>query len=140
MRPVPFLFPASLFVLACSASAGTMPYPQLDAEAGSSVQVRAPAPSVRLTDEQAEQIRGRYAMSNGWRLKVETASPYIDARIDRQRPMRLRAVSGDRFVSSDGSVTMQFNQGPTGDDMTMSYIPDRRLAQVVVISSRIAQR
>jgi hypothetical protein len=140
MRPVSFLFPASLFVLACGASAQTMPYPQLDAESGSSVQVRAPATRVYLTEDQARQIRGSYAMSNGWRLKVQTASNYIDARIDNESPMRLRAVSRDRFVSRDGSVIMQFNQGKYGEDMTMSYIPDRRLAQVVVISSQVAQR
>ena len=140
MRPMSLLFPASLFVLACSASARTMPYPQLEAESGSSVQVKAPAPAAFVTESQASQIRGSYAMSNGWRLKVETASRYIDARIDNEKPMRLRAVSGDKFVSRDGSVTMQFNQGESGDDMTMSYVPDRRLAQVVVISSRMAQR
>ena len=71
---------------------------------------------------------------------METASRYIDARIDNEKPMRLRALSEDKFVSRDGSVIMQFNQGKYGEDMTMSYIPDRRLAQVVVISSRMAQR
>lgn len=140
MRAMSFLFPASLLVLACSASARTMPYPQPDAESDSSVQVRAPARTVYLTEDQERQVRGSYALSNGWRLKVQTAARYIDARIDNEPPMRLRAVSKDKFVSRDGSVIMQFNQGKYGEDMTMSYVPDRRLAQVVVISSRMAQR
>jgi hypothetical protein len=140
MRPLSFLFPASLFVLACSASARTMPYPEPDAESGSTVQVKAPVASAFITQDQASQISGSYAMSNGWRMKVSTASRYIDARIDHRKPMRLRAVSGDKFVSRDGSVTMQFNQGEAGEDMTMSYVPDPRMAQVVVISARMAQR
>jgi hypothetical protein len=123
MRPISFLFPATLFVLACSASARTMPYPQPDAESGPSVQVSAPGPAAFITEDKASQISGSYAMSNGWHMKVQTSSRYIDARIDDQKPMRLRAVSGDKFVSRDGSVTMQFNQGEYGDDMTMSYVP-----------------
>lgn len=117
-----------------------MPYPQPDTEPTSTVRVQAPAAAAYVTEDRARQIAGSYAMSNGWHLKVRSAARYIDARIDNEKPMRLRAVSGDKFVSRDGSVTMQFNQGETGDDMTMSYIPDARLAQVVVISSRMAQR
>ena len=119
---------SSLLVLACGASARTMPYPQPDAEPTSTVQVRAPAAAAYVTEDQTRQIAGSYAMSNGWHLKVSAASRYIDARIDNEKPMRLRAVSGGKFVSRDGSVTMQFNQGETGEDMTMSYVPDARLA------------
>jgi hypothetical protein len=107
---------------------------------GSTVKVTAPLANAYITPDQASQISGTYLMSNGWRMKVSTASRYIDARIDKEKPMRLRAVSEDKFVSRDGSVTMQFKQGEAGDDMTMSYVPDPRLAQVVVISSRMAQR
>lgn len=139
MRPMSFLFPASLVVLAFSASAQTMPYPQPDAASAPTVQVRAPAAPAYLTEEEGEQINGAYAMSNGWRLDVKAGARYLDARIDKQKPMRLQAVTPDTFVSRDGSVTMQFNQGQLGD-MVMSYIPDRRLAQVIVISSRMAQR
>ena len=35
---------------------------------------------------------------------------------------------------------MEFNRGELGEDMQMSYVPDPRLAQVVVISSAVAQR
>jgi hypothetical protein len=140
MRPLPLLLSASLLVLSASASARTMPYPDADTPvAGSTVQVTAPA--VLIPDRLAEQIRTTYALSNGWRLKVEPfGRHYIDARIDNRRTMRLRAVAEDTFVSRNGKVTMQFNQGESGDDMTLSYVPDARLAQVVVISSRIAQR
>ncbi len=144
MRPLSLLLSASLLVLSASASARTLPYPDGDeAPAGSTVQVRAPAatPTAFITDDRAERIRGTYALSNGWRLKVNmVASRYIDARIDDQKTMRLRAVSEDKFVSRNGNVTMQFNQGPDEDGMTMSYVPNTGLAQVVVISSQLAQR
>ena len=142
MRPSSLLLSASLLVLSASASANTMPYPDAETPvSGSTVQVIAPAAPVYIPDGMVEQIRGAYALSNGWRLKVEKASwRNIEARIDKQKPMRLRAVSEDTFVSSNGMVTMRFNQGESGSDMTLSYVPDARLAQVVVISSRLAQR
>ena len=140
MRPLSLLLPASLIVLACGASARTMPYAHPDDAPGSTVQVKAPAATAYITPAQARQISGSYAMSNGWHLKVNSGSRSIDARIGDDKPMRLRAVSDDKFVSRDGNITMQFNQGESGEDMTMSYVPDARLAQVVVISSRLAQR
>ena len=142
MRPLPFLLSASLLVLSASASARTMPYPDAETPAsGATVQVVAPVPEVLVSPGLVEQIRTTYGLSNGWRLKVEPVSRrFIEARIDRQRPMRLYAVSKDTFVSRNGMVTMQFDQGESGDDMTLSYVPDARLAQVVVISSRLAQR
>jgi hypothetical protein len=142
MRPLSLLLSASLLVLSASASANTMPYPDAETPAsGSTVQVIAPAAAAFIPDGVAERIRGTYGLSNGWRLKVERVSRrYIETRIDNQRTMRLHAVSQDKFVSRNGNVTMQFNQGEGGDDMTMSYVPDARLAQVVVISSRMAQR
>lgn len=142
MRPLPLLLSASLLVLSASASARTMPYPDAETPApGSSVQVVAPAAPVLIPEGLAEQIRTTYGLSNGWRLKVEPISRrFIEARIDRQKPMRLYAVSKDTFVSRNGMVTMQFDQGTSGEDMTLSYVPDARLAQVVVVSSRLAQR
>ena len=140
MRPLSLLLPVSLLVLASSAAAQSLPYPRADIAAGSVVQVTAPSRGVLLHEDEARQVEGMYAMSNGWRLKVQATQRYIDAVIDRQKPLRLRAVSPDRFVSADGNVAMQFNQGAWGDDMTMSYVPDPRLAQVVVLSARMAQR
>lgn len=142
MRPLTMLFPASLLVLACSASAQSqsLPYPQADDSAISTVQVTAPVQPRWIKEEQAWQIGGSYAMSNGWYLKVKPKTHHIVATIDDQKPLRLLAVSDYKFASSDGSVTMEFNKGDDGDGMVMSYIPDRRTAQVVTISALVAQR
>lgn len=140
MRPLNLLLPATLLVLASSAGAQSMPYPPADLASNQVVEVTAPSRSVLLKEEEARQVEGTYAMSNGWRLKVEATQRFIDARIDHRRPLRLRAVSPDRFVSADGNVVMEFNKGEWREDMTMSYIPDPRLAQVVVLSARVAQR
>src|SRR5689334_9638811 len=140
MRPISLLLPASLFTLAAGALAQTLPYPQVDPSPVSTVQVTAPVKPVLLFADDADKVAGTYAMSNGWRLQVRPGSRHIDAKIDNQKPMRLLAVSPEKFVSRDGNVTMEFNQGSYGDDMTMSYVPDPRLAQVVVLSSRMAQR
>lgn len=140
MRPLPLLLPASLFVLAASAGAQTLPYPRTDTETMSTVQVIAPAKPVKIWPEQARQIRGTYEMSNGWYMDVRPSKRHIDATIDQEKPLRLHAVGAYKFASLDGNVTMEFNRGEWGDEMLMSYVPDPRLAQVVVISSRLAQR
>jgi len=134
-----FLLPASL-LLAASTGAQTLPYPRTETDPMSTVSVKAPPKTIRVRPDQAELIGGTYAMSNGWRLKVRTASRYIDAAIDNEAPMRLYAVAPYKFASSDGNVDMVFNRGATGEDMAMSYVPDQRLGQVVVISSQVAQR
>ncbi len=142
MRPLSLLLRASpllsLALLASGALAQTQPYPS--AESLSTVQVTAPVRTVWIAPAQARELAGSYAMSNGWHLKVRPAARHIDAAIDAQQPMRLVSVGNDRFVSADGNVTMEFNRGEAGDEMLMSYRPDPRLAQVVVISSRLAQR
>lgn len=140
MRPLSLLLPASLLVLASSTGAQTSSYPQPDTAPISTVQVPAPATAVRIRQDQARQISGSYAMSNGWFLRVSTTSSYINATIDNEKPMRLLAVAPDKFVSGDGNVTMEFNRGDSGDDMVMSYVPDSRLAKVVVTSAPMAQR
>ncbi len=133
------LLPVSL-LLATGTFAQTMPYPHPDAGAVSSVTVKAPVKTVLIRPDQAQIIAGSYDMSNGWRLKVSTAPRHIDASIDREPPMRLYAVAPYRFATADGSVNMEFNRGPMGEDMLMRYVPDQRLGQVVVISSTVAQR
>jgi hypothetical protein len=138
MRPFSLLLPASLLLLASGALAQTQPYPQTAPL--STVQVTGPMKTAWIDPVQARELAGSYAMSNGWHMKVRPASRYIDATIDDQQPMRLSSVGNDRFVSADGNVTMDFNRGEAGDEMLMSYRPDPRLAQVVVISSRLAQR
>jgi hypothetical protein len=140
MRTLPLLLPVSLLMLAAGASAQVAPAPQSDDPAISSVQVRAPARGLRIRDEQARNIVGNYAMSNGWYLKVRPALRHIDATIDNDKRLRLFPVSRYTFASSDGNVTMEFNRGSAGEDMVMSYMPDPRLAQRVVISSSLARR
>jgi len=134
------LLPASL-LLAAGAGAQNLPYPRVDDTATmSTVQVTAPPKTVRILPDQAQMIKGTYAMSNGWYLRVRTGQRHIDATIDNEKPMRLYAVAPYKFASSDGNVNMEFNEGTWGDDMTMSYKPDARLAQVIVISTEVAQR
>lgn len=140
MRPISVLLPASFLVLASSALAQTAPYPQTADEPVSTVQVTAPIKGMLIFRDQAEQLAATYEMSNGWRMRVKPASRYINATIDDQKPLRLVQVERDKFVSGDGKVTMRFNQGEWGDDMTMSYVPGQDLAQVVVLSARVAQR
>lgn len=141
MRPMSLFIPASLLALASGASAQTVPTAPPDPSAISSVQVTAPAKTIRIREDQAYQIGGTYAMSNGWYLKVRPAKRHIDATIDNDKQLRLLAVAPYKFVSADGNVAMEFNLGSYGDDMVMSYVPDPRLAQRVVISSApLAQR
>lgn len=142
MRPLTMIFAASMLVLAGGAGAqnASLPYPHADDAAISTVQVTAPARLRWVNEEQAWKIGGTYAMSNGWYLKVKPTSHHIVATIDDQKPMRLAAVSDYKFASSDGNVVMEFNKGADGDDMLMSYVPDRRTAQVVTLSALVAQR
>jgi len=139
MRLFPMLLPAALLLSAAGAGAQNLPYPD-DIAPGSTVQVSAPARTSWVRPEQARQIAGAYDMSNGWTLSVRARSDYIDATIDNEKPIRLIPVAPYTFVSVNRQVTMEFNRGSFGDEMSMSYVPDRRTAQVVVLSSRVAQR
>jgi hypothetical protein len=129
--------PATL-LLASNVGAQSSNYPPPETSASiATVQVTAP---FRLSDDETEAVTGRYAMSNGWRLKVEEAATGIVAQIDRQRPIRLIPISADKFVSRDGNVTMDFNRGKDRDEMLMTYVPDQRLAVRYVITATLAQR
>jgi hypothetical protein len=145
MRPLPLALSASLLLFAPGAGAQSGNYPATSDSQISRVEVTAqPRTAFRIWDYQAEAVSGAYELSNGWRLKVQPARDGIVARIDKQRPMHLIAESPDRFVSRDGNVIMEFNRGDTGDDMMMSYVPgdtpDPRLAQMIVVTARMAQR
>lgn len=132
--------PASLLLLAPQAGAQSGNYPLQESASIATVEVTAP---FRLTEEEATQVSGTYAMSNGWRLKVEPASSKaIHAQIDKQRPIRLLAVTADKFVSPDGNVTMDFNRGEYRDEMVMSYVPNPALAvrYVITATTTLAQR
>jgi hypothetical protein len=140
MRPLSLILPASLLVLASSAGAQAQHDPQTEPGAVSQVQVTAESPPFQFRDYEAEAISGGYRMSNGWHMKVDSASDGIVAQIDKRHPIRLVAVSRDMYVSPDGSVAMEFNRGTQGDEMLMSYVPDARTAQRVVVTSTLAQR
>ena len=140
MRPLSLLLSVSLLLPAAGAGAQAMAYPPPDTAPISWVQVTARSTAPPIETREARQISGAYEMSNGWYLRVHTGRRYIDTIIDDQPRLRLVPVAPYRFVSGDGKVTMQFNRGVTGDEMLMSYYPDGRLAQRVLLESRLAQR
>jgi hypothetical protein len=131
--------PASLLLLASQAGAQSASYPLQEPAPIATVQVTAP---FQLTEEESMQVSGKYAMSNGWRLNVEPANKGIHAQIDKQRPIKLIAVTADKFVSPDGNVSMDFNRGEYRDEMVMTYVPNPALAVRYVITAKatLAQR
>ena len=139
MRSLSLLIPASLLVLAAGAGAQTQPYPRPDTAPISTVTVTAPAKTVRLRPDEVKQIAGTYDMANGWRLEVLGKPEYIDATIDTEKPMRLKAVSKNKFVSGDGNVVMEFMQG-ADNDMKLSYVPDPSKPSMVSIPAQKARR
>lgn len=139
MRPLSLLIPASLLVLAAGAGAQTQSYPLPDTAPVTTVTVTAPGKAIRLMPDEVKQIAGNYDMANGWRLEVRGRPEYIDATIDTEKPMRLKAVSKNKFVSGDGNVTMEFNPR-TGDDMKLSYVPDPSKPSMVSIPAQKAKR
>ncbi|MGB9111084.1 MAG: hypothetical protein WCC39_20550 [Telluria sp.] len=139
MRPLTSLIPASLLVLATGAGAQTQPYPRPDTAPISTVTVTAPAKAVRLMPDDVRQIAGTYDMANGWRMEVRGRPEYIDATIDAEKPMRLKPVTKNKFVSGDGNVIMEFNQG-SADDMKLSYVPDPSKPSMVSIPAQKAKR
>ena len=148
MRPLslmlcPALLLAAAGACAQTASAQAQDYPQTEPESISRVQVVAQPQTFQFWEYEAEAISGGYKMSNGWKMKVDQSSDGIVAQIDRQRPIKLVALSPNLYASRDGNVSMEFNRGPLGEDMLMSYVPGPHMAQVVVTSTtstRLAQR
>lgn len=140
MRISSVLLPATLFFLASTSSAQIAPYPLEDTVPVTAVIVSAAARPYRIMEDEARQIAGKYKMANGWQMKVRAGARTIDTTIDKQKTLRLLATSPYKFASGDGRVTMEFNRGDYGEDMIMTYAPDPRLADMVVISSSVAQR
>jgi hypothetical protein len=140
MRSLVRILPVSLLLLASSAGAQTQNYPSTEPESITRVEVTAPTPTFQFQAYEAETISGGYAMSNGWRMKVDPSSDGIVARIDKQRPIRLVALSPNLYATRDGNVSMEFNRGQYGDEMLMSYVPESRTAQVVVVTTTLARR
>jgi len=140
MRPLSLILPVSLLVLASGAGAQEQRSSQTEPGSVSQVQVTAETPPFQFRDYEAEWISGGYKMSNGWRMKVDPSADGIVAQINKERPIRLVAVSRDRYITRNGNVFMEFNRGTQGDEMLMSYVPNERAAQRVVVTSTLAQR
>ncbi|MCD2519223.1 hypothetical protein LQ564_23255 [Massilia sp. G4R7] len=121
-----------------AAQSGASDYPATGQSAVSSVQVTAPPRGGRVLDADPDAVSGQYRLSNGWRLQVEPGYSGIWTRIDRQRPMRLSAVSDDTYVSHDGKVLMRFDL--KNDEMLMRYVPQSRLAEVIEVRATLARR
>lgn len=138
MRPLFLILGASL-LLASGAGAQEQDNPPAGSDL-SQVQVKAPTQPFRFWEYEAEAISGAYAMSNGWRMKINPAQDGIVAQIDKRHPIRLVAQSPSRYVSRDGNVSMEFNRGVNQDEVLMSYVPSDRLAQAIVVTATLAQR
>ncbi|KGF82024.1 hypothetical protein IA69_08810 [Massilia sp. JS1662] len=136
MRPKSLMLIPALLALASGAQAQTLQ----PADPVAVVQVRPMDGPYRLRNEQARQIAGMYEMSNGWSVDVRPDMRHVDIVVDRNRPMRLLAVSSRKFVSGDGNVTMEFSRGNDENDMTLRYVPGPGLAEVVLTSASFAQR
>ncbi len=139
MRPPSLAFCAVLLFIAADAAAQSIDYPATGPGAISSVEVTGRARPQHVPHEELEAVSGMFALSNGWRLRIEPGGEsLISARIDRQRPMRLSAVSADTFATADGNVSMKFDQDR--DELVMRYVPQSRLAAVVEVRAALAQR
>lgn len=139
MRPLSLLISASLVAFAAGASAQTQPYPRPDTAPISTVTVTPSAQAVRLRPEEIKEIAGNYDMANGWQLEVRGKPEYIDATIDTEKPLRLKAVSKNKFVSGDGNVMIEFKQG-SDHHMKLSYAPDPSKPSMVSIPAHKAKR
>jgi hypothetical protein len=104
------------------------------------VQVKPMDGPYRLRNEQARQIAGMYEMSDGSSVDVRPDMRHVDVVVDRSRPMRLVAISSRKFVSGDGSMTLEFSRGNDDNDMTLRYVPGVGLAEVVLTSASFVQR
>lgn len=135
MRVLYLAIPVSLLMIAPNVGAQSRDYPATEGTALVTVQITALPQAVRLADDQAESVSGNYKMSNGWRLNVKPTRDGIVAQIDRERPIRLIAVTPEKYVSRSGDVAMEFNRGADRDEMMMSYVPSSNLAVVISIGS-----
>jgi hypothetical protein len=100
------------------------------------VQVRGQVRRHRLDPDEARKIRGTYAMSNGWTVRVTPQVRRVFITVNDGAPVELLAHSADKFSSADGNIATMFNLGPWEDDIVMSYVPDARLSdQRVIIGS-----
>jgi len=140
MRLQSLALAATLLLVAANAAAqsASSDYPATGQPAMSSVQVTAPPRGQRVPDADPDTVSGQYRLSNGWKLEVNPGYSGIWTRIDRQRPMRLSAVSKDTYASHDGNVWMRFDV--ERDEMVMRYVPQSRLAEIIEVRATLAGR
>ncbi|GAB3467459.1 hypothetical protein GCM10027321_34950 [Massilia terrae] len=136
MRILFTAIPLSLLLVSPLAGAQSHDYPLTGDTVISTVQVRPTLHPFPVTEQQTEAIKGDYALTNGWHLRVQSSYKGIIAQIDQQRPMSLIALSEDKFVTRDGNVAMEFNQGTIGEDMTMSYVPTSNVAALLTVGTK----
>jgi len=111
-------------------------------QALSEVQVRGQTRRHRLDADEARKIRGTYAMSNGWTVRVMPQVRRVFITVNDGAPIELLAQSADKFASADGNIATVFNLGPWEEDVVMSYVPDSRLSdqRVIIGSGSLAAR
>lgn len=126
-------------------AARAAPAPQVDEEikeALSQVQVRGQTRRHRLDADEAKKVRGTYALSNGWTMRVMPRARQVFITINDGAPIELLPQSADKFATADGNIATVFNLGPWEEDVVMSYVPDSRLSdqRVIVGSGALATR
>lgn len=94
----------------------------------------------RISREEAGKVAGAYATSNGWHMKIYASPRFIDATIDNEKPIRLRAIPSSKFISGDGDVTVIFGRDNWGAELTMTYVPRPNLVKLELGSASLAQR
>lgn len=111
-------------------------------QALSEVQVRGQTRHHRLDSDEARQVAGTYAMSNGWIVHVIPRRDHVLMEINDGQPVQLFAQSADKFASADGSIATVFNLGMSREDVVMSYVPDARFSdqRVVIGTAALAAR
>lgn len=135
MRSLIAAIPLSLLLVAPFAGAQSHDYPLTEDSGIATVHVRPEMHRFPVTAQQTEAVKGDYALSNGWHLRVRPTYKGIEAQVDQQPPMYLMALSEDKFITRDGNVDMTFNMGTFGDDMLMSYVPESRTAARLTVGT-----
>ena len=103
MHPSPLLFFPALLLLASGTRAQALQPVDPGPASIAVVEVKPVDGPYRLRNEQARQIAGMYEMSNGWSIDVRADMRHVDVVVNRNRPLRLLAISPRIFVPGDGN-------------------------------------
>lgn len=137
-----FLSLSTIFMLAGSCNVGAQAVPIAPGEPSvlPEISVMAAAPRFPIRLEQVRKVRGLYAMSNGWTMEVRPDWRRMYVQLGTRPEVEVIPVSPDKFVSADGSMAMEFNLGPSENEVVLRYVPDASTAQVIEVRSTMAQR